>query len=305
MQKRVDFTKESLETNLFFLRIMKEHLTFAAGALTLRDYNMINPLMDLIKSYDQLLINTISMANGSLSPQSLQAGDIITPYTLSTEVKTQNLIGLPINTEVTKLEAVLINKPYTGNRVNEQAVYALNQQIIALLRTTIKTQESLLNDVIACKKFVFLPTLMLEHVNREAEHYLEHLESLQNGKSLLDSPSEILMHEGFWDNIMSEHAMFMRDLIDPTEEELKKTANEFAIEFKELTEAAKKAIRQLEMLPSITARSLNATVNLRNFKQQATAGNLECKVRSIIIPLLSDHVLREANHFIKSLRMLH
>lgn len=31
-------------------------------------------------------------------------------------------------------------------------------------------------------------------------------------------------------------------------------------------------------------------------------GILQCKIRSVILPLLADHVLREANHYIRLLR---
>lgn len=304
MLSRRDFIRDSLEINLFFLRIMKEHLTLVAAALSLKDNNMIGPLMDLVNNYDKLLMSTISMASGNISPQSMLAGDIITPYTLDAELVTQNLSGLPINIEITRLEANLANKPYANNMVNEQTVYSLNQQIIVLLRMTIETQKSLLNDVLSCNKFVFLPALMLDHDTREAEHYLQNLEALQKGESLMENAREIAMHTGFWDNIMGEHAMFMRDLLDPTERELKRKANGFAMEFEELTEAARRAINQLETLAGVTNRSLNSTINLRNFKEQATIGILDCRIRSMILPLLSDHILREANHFIKSLHMI-
>ena len=37
------------------------------------------------------------------------------------------------------------------------------------------------------------------------------------------------------------------------------------------------------------------------FNAQGTEGLLECKIQSIILPLLGDHVLRESNHFIRLL----
>lgn len=304
MINRRDFVRESLEINLFFLRIMKEHLTLVASALTLKESSMIGPLLDLVDIYNQLLLNTISLANGNISPPCLSTGDIVTPFTLKAEKVTQDLSGIPINTEVTKLEIDLINGTYPANIIDGQTIYSLNQQIINLLRTTIQKQKTLLNDILSCNKFVFLPTLMLDHDTREAERYLENLESLQSGQSIMNSPSEIAMSEAFWDDIMGEHSMFIRDLLDPTEKELKNKANGFAMEFEELTSAARSAINQLEELAGVTGRSLNETVDLRNFKQQAVEGILDCKIRSIIIPLLSDHVLREANYYIKLLRRI-
>uniref|UniRef100_UPI0032605C1B DUF2935 domain-containing protein n=1 Tax=Clostridium sp. NkU-1 TaxID=1095009 RepID=UPI0032605C1B len=46
------------------------------------------------------------------------------------------------------------------------------------------------------------------------------------------------------------------------------------------------------------------TEKYRDFKEAGTKGINECKIRSIILPLLADHVLRESNHYIRLLRQL-
>ena len=43
------------------------------------------------------------------------------------------------------------------------------------------------------------------------------------------------------------------------------------------------------------------TAKLIDFKKAATKGILGCEIKSIILPLLSDHVLREANHYLRIL----
>lgn len=48
-------------------------------------------------------------------------------------------------------------------------------------------------------------------------------------------------------------------------------------------------------------RSLEETRKLQEFKTAGTKGILECQISSIILPLLADHVLREANHYIRIL----
>ncbi len=54
-------------------------------------------------------------------------------------------------------------------------------------------------------------------------------------------------------------------------------------------------------IDSITNKTLAQTIQLKNFKQAGTEGVASCKIRSIILPLLADHVLREANHYIRIL----
>jgi hypothetical protein len=102
---------------------------------------------------------------------------------------------------------------------------------------------------------------------------------------------------------MAEHSKFIRGLLDPTENELIIAANNFGNEFDKLTNEAKLAMDKTLPEEKVTEDSLKATKEIRDFKAQGTKGILECKVKSIIIPLLGDHVLREANHYLRLLKM--
>lgn len=302
MLTSMEYVKQSIETNLFFLRIMKEHLIFASAALSLKDANLVPSLMDAKSKFEDLLINTVSLAKGMVEAESLAAGDIVTPYTYRAEIATQYFTGLPVNTEITRMETELINSTNIVNNPRiEQSVNLLNQQIMVLLKETIKTKKMLLANVMSCKMFTTAYPLMLDHVTREAEHYLEHLQTLQSHQSLTEGPMTAVSAEIFWNHIMEEHSKFIRGLLDPTEEELIQKADDFAGEFDELTKAATEAYDHIENLPEVTRRSMVATTNISKFKEQSTLGILDCKIKSIILPLLSDHVLREANHFLKEL----
>ena len=102
--------------------------------------------------------------------------------------------------------------------------------------------------------------------------------------------------ELFWNNIMKEHAQVIRELLDPTEKDLILTADNYAKEYEAII---KQYSNNLDNIKNV---SLNETINFRNFKIAGEEGILNCKIKSIIIPLLADHVLREANHFIRILK---
>ena len=94
---------------------------------------------------------------------------------------------------------------------------------------------------------------------------------------------------------MKEHAEFIRGLLDPTEERLILTADKFNEEYKMI-------LNKYSNNPNyLTKASLTETLNFRDFKVAGEEGILNCKIKSIIVPLLSDHVVREANHFIRIL----
>ena len=56
-------------------------------------------------------------------------------------------------------------------------------------------------------------------------------------------------------------------------------------------------------IAKVTDDSLKATKEIKKFKQQGTQGLVDCKIKSIIIPLLGDHTLREANHYLRLLKI--
>lgn len=303
MLTSTEYIRQSLETNLFFLRIMKEHMIFASAALTPKDSNLKPILMNMKNMYENLLMNTVALANGVIRPKSLTSGDIITQFTYKAEIATQYYTVIPINSDITRMEIALVNNPTTiNNPALEQQVNVLNQQNISMVFATINMQKDLLNMVLTCKSFTTMYPLMLDHVTREAEHYLEHLQTLQKRQSLTDGPAVTANMEVFWNTIMGDHSKFIRGMLDPSEDELITKANTFAMEFDVLIKAAKEAMDKLDLLAGVTQKSVEKTTELRNFKEQGTEGILDCKVKSIILPLLSDHVLREANHYLKELK---
>lgn len=137
--------------------------------------------------------------------------------------------------------------------------------------------------------------LLIEHILREAKLYRKYVETLEREGDLPENTMKET--ECFWNQIMMEHAQFIRGLLDPCETELMEAADDFAKEYCRLLDASRNA-----HCKTLTSESLAQTVKFRDFKAAGTQGIQQCKIRSVILPLLADHVLREANHYIRLLR---
>lgn len=142
--------------------------------------------------------------------------------------------------------------------------------------------------------------LMIDHILEEAEEYLKGIIKLQR-KEEDNTLKELFNEEKFWNHIMEEHAKFIRGMLDPTEEKLIKIADDFAKQFEKLSIKENSLNEVKKQLEEFTRESIKLTQDIRNFKKQGTEGILNCNVKSIILPLLSDHVLREANHYLRLL----
>jgi len=303
MSTRMDFVRHSLELHLFFARIMKEHSFFLEVAFTPRDSNYTQKADEFRREFDRLLGEVVSLSNGVVSNSVLQSGEVITPYTQNAEAATSYFTGIRIPTELTQMEANLMGGGLTGfNPMMEERVYLLNQKAMALISDLIQFKSNILSNVLSCKMFTLNYPLLIDHIMREAKLYLTMIQRLQN-REVVNLQQEAAEQEIFWNRIMAEHAKFIRGLLDPTEEQLFETANNFGNEFDQLTREAVMALNSTVPLKQVTEDSLVATQAIRDFKVQGTQGILDCKIRSIIIPLLGDHTIREANHFIRLLRM--
>lgn len=288
----------SLELHLFFGRIMKEHSLFLEAGFTPANSNFTKVADQFKTQFETVLYNAVVLGNGIISPNVVSSGELVTEYTLGTEQKTQNFTGIVINQDITRMEADLFgmeNPQITSEMV--QQVRQLNAQTMPLLEGLIDFKTRVLNDVLSCNMFTVNYPLLIDHILREANMYRSQLTALESGEGLDTNVKET---ELFWDQIMMEHALFIRGLLDPTEGDLINTSNNFAQEYATLLEQARSATDMT--IEQITGETLQETLKYQDFKEAGTSGISECKIRSIILPLLGDHVLREANHFIRILK---
>lgn len=288
----------SLELHLFFARIMKEHAIFLKAGFPCKDKSFIEEADEYKNEFEKILAEAVSLSDGILPPEFINSGEIVTEYTLSTENKTEELTGIKINKDITLMEQKLtpgINRVPIGL---EAAVKNINIRAIRLLNGLILFKERILHEVLTCKLFTANYPLLIDHILREAKLYRSYIAALENNQYSEFYDQKQL--ELFWNRIMMEHALFIRGLLDPTENELINTANNFAKEYGELIDEAMKMSDAT--LASITDKTLQETLKYRDFKEAGTKGLDSCGIKSIILPLLADHVLREANHYLRLLR---
>ncbi|MGD9676991.1 MAG: DUF2935 domain-containing protein [Vulcanibacillus sp.] len=303
MLSSADFVRQSLEIHLFFARIMKEHSFFLGVGFTPRDNNFTQQAEVFQREFDRLLGEVVSLSNGVVSPSVLQSGEVITPYTLKAEMTSSYFTGVKISTELTKAEAGLMGGELRViNPILEQRVFLINQGAISLINALIQFKATILANVLSCKMFTVNYPLLIDHTMREAKFYLRIVQRLQNRENI-NIEREAIEQELLWNSIMAEHSKFIRGMLDPTEDELINIANNFAKEFDKLTAEAKAVMDMTLPIEKVTDDSLKATKEIRDFKEQGTQGLLECKIKSIIIPLLADHTLREANHYLRLLKI--
>lgn len=294
-----NYVRASLELHIFFARIMKEHSLFLQAGFMPISNDYICEARWYKGEFEKLLSDTVRLSNCRIGANILNSGEIVTKYTFGAEKKTSEFTGIMIDTNITleELKLQADGNPYFDQGVVEYVCY-LNNRAIQLLDGLINLKERILCDVLTCKLFSANYPLLIEHILREAKLYRQCVGMLQNGQDIPCQDRKQL--ELFWNQIMMEHALFIRGLLDPTEEKLIDTADNFAKEYKKLLQEAQNMTD--ETIKTVTDKTITETMKYRDFKKAGTEGIAECKIRSIILPLLADHVLREANHYLRILK---
>lgn len=150
--------------------------------------------------------------------------------------------------------------------------------------------------------------LLLDHIRREAMHFLDLLHKPVPEDSLF----LLLQEEVFWLRQMKEHIEFIIHLLDPSERELIEQAEEFRKTFSRLLETARGLESMNETMPKnfntvirFTQNVIDNTMELRDFKAAAFELASLCELLSIVsTPLLLDHLRREADKFLDELEVL-
>jgi hypothetical protein len=252
------FIRESLSTNLFWLRIMKEHSLFLRLGLPCDRRDLIERAMFFEAAYSRLLERAQRISTG----------------------------GSP------------------------GAVRELNDESIRLTEMLIQYKTDLLLQMLECRLGGFNYPLLIDHIRREAIHFVNLLTQLQTGE-MLNPVSAVVMEEVFWLRIMADHSKLIQHLLDPSERQLVQIADEFGDKFDMLRFQAEDFESFLQINPIFvpSLRRFNndvmrATTNLRDFKTELRNMIAKCEVVSLIPELLADHVLREAERFLEILRSI-
>lgn len=287
----------SLETHLFFGRIMKEHALFLEAGFPCVNEDWIQKADYFRVGFENLLREVVEIADGRVNEPILNSNELVTEFTLPAERRTEALSGVSIDSRITQQEMDL--RPGFLPRESREVmirVHGFNQRAIRLLDGLIAFKENILEEVRRGRLFTSNYPLLIEHILREARLYRASVMEIMSNRR--PTYKNLKATEEFWNRIMMEHALFIRGLLDPTEEALIDTADQFAEEYKILLE---KARQQEDAALGLADATLKETMKYRDFKAAGTRGILNLEIASIILPLLADHVLREANHYIRLL----
>ena len=229
MTDQQTYAVQSLELHIFFARIMKEHAIFLEAGFTPTGAGYSKIANRYKEHFESVLHNAVMLGNGVIGPTVMSSGELVTPYTLESEQKTEYFTGILIDQSTTEMALNLHGNtnPQITNDL-EQQISTLNSEVGILLDEFIEFKTQVADEVLACRMFTAHYPTFLQHILHEAQMYKASLDAIEGNQD----------QTTFWDHIMLEHAVFIRGLLDPSENNLIDTANNFATEYSKLLQTS-------------------------------------------------------------------
>jgi hypothetical protein len=196
-----------------------------------------------------------------------------------------------------------------NNQTDPEQIRRFNSEVQQAATNIYAFKRKVLGLILTCK----LPgannfPLLVDHTSREANYFRKRLIELNQGK-LQSLPDAIIKENVFFLRIMADHAKFIGHLLDPSERKLVDVAGNFSNDFDQLLyqardlESMKPQSQTVPLLDQFLDQNRVSVASLRDFKKTARDLIEQCKIKSIIHPLLADHVFREADRFLEIIDM--
>lgn len=97
-----DYVTLSIETHLFFARIMKEHALFLKVGFPCCEKDFIEEAEYFLRKFEELLNDTLKISAGNVHEAVLNSNELITEFTIPAEHKTEDLSGIAIDAKFRK-----------------------------------------------------------------------------------------------------------------------------------------------------------------------------------------------------------
>ena len=291
--KREEYINESLELHLFFDRILMEHAFFLECSFMDKDNDMKEIASYFKKMFSDILSEIVLLSDGCLTTDVLSSNVFVTQNTLSAEDMTSKLLGISIDSEVTNQELNLKSGilTYKGDVIDKIA--SINRRILLLIHNYIYFQKDILNRVLVKDMYIRCYDSVISHFMEEEELYYQYLSKLVK----ISFDKDISYQEDLvWSQFMLEHANFIKGMLDPSEDKLIHSAEDYSKWYADFSHNMDVNINDL------VKKCFQETIQFRDFQVAGEEGIINSQIKSIITPLLADHVVRETNFFIRKLQ---
>lgn len=295
------YGQQSLINNLFYLRTIREFCVNIELSFYENNKDYIEVANMLKERCEQLGALTINLSNNKIPTNLFDSGSFVSKYTLETELLTEKLFNINLNTDLTIKEEDLNTTnetvTFTDSELNE--ISKLNNDCISLAQYFIDFCNDIIDKLRNNLLFSYSYPLFYSYMIDEVSLYMNDLIRLENKTSA--DPTFIISYEYWYSNSMMQACKFIAGLSDPAQESIIINANNYGKIFSKQMDLYKDVSNPdaEKLLNDETIEHMN---NFISFLSKLIERILNKELYFIVEPLFFDNLLTEANYFLYLLK---
>lgn len=293
--------QQSLTNNLFYLRTLRDFSLNIELSFFENNQELINAARDFRMKAEKLLERAITLGNNKLFSEILDSQIFVTNYTLDSELLTEKLFDIDINTSLTEKEKELTgNSQYKTdtNTVNE--IQQLNKDSLELTNEFLDFLEYILNNMRQNRLFSYSYPTFYEYMLLDINLFKSELERLINKIDV--EPTYIFSFQVGDLEAMKRQTQFISGLADPNQIGIISQAEKFGEEFEQLLEEYKGSKVSPDTQKVLNEKALDVTERFKAFVSTIIEKVLGEDAYFIVEPLFLNNLLTDINYFIYLLK---
>ena len=295
-----EFYKESIDTNLYYLRTLRDFCINIE--LSFYGDNQYKSRAEFLARRSQDLGREIvTLTNGKVPTKVIDYQIYYTEYTLPIERLTEKLFNINLATDITELQLKLV--PTDTFEVNDETIRtmtSMNERAIDIANEFIILAREIREEMTSNNLFSYSYPTMYNFMIITIELYIGELNRL---KEMIRKDPIIALDTEYGYNITAyEITSFLRGLIDPNANSYIEVLNNILNEiYPQLLEDYNSLPLSPENQKSLTERSIAVIRRIRLLIRDMLRDLLDAKLYFIIEPLAIDNFYRNINYFLYAL----
>lgn len=290
------YVLQTLNSNLYFLRTLREFSINIQLSFLPNNIEYINAAKDFSNRIAELIEILMKYANDNVTKEALDNEIFVTPYTLDTELLTEKLFSIDIDTTITEKQLEL--RPGFNENPSQDIVEELkevNRKALILVNNFINFCQNIIFRLSENDLFSYSYISLIEAMITEANLYKINLERLISNDNI--NPGFVVDYEYLFSNLLRQYSSFIRGLVDPKNADAILRAGGFSSEFSLIANEYKKIVASPEVQLELKERTIDTVNRFQIFLSSLIEDLLESKTYFIVEPTFLDNILTSANYF--------